>query len=156
MEPENTNYDKPTDYLPFLPSLFISSFPSSHLRCICSLLPSLSRFRNLQKPYKQRKKTLTLRQMSGAAATQEEEKKPMDQSAHINLKVKGQVRFSLYKIFLFWCFFFFRFNLFIHLKLCFDSIFGCFVFLMASIRLCNGLIWLTIGCDWIRLASQRL
>ena len=31
--------------------------------------------------------------MSGAAATQEEEKKPMDQSAHINLKVKGQVRF---------------------------------------------------------------
>ncbi|KAJ8648856.1 hypothetical protein MRB53_001879 [Persea americana] len=28
--------------------------------------------------------------MSGAAATQEEEKKPMDQSAHINLKVKGQ------------------------------------------------------------------
>lgn len=33
--------------------------------------------------------------MSGAAATQEEEKKPMDQSAHINLKVKGQVRFFL-------------------------------------------------------------
>lgn len=36
--------------------------------------------------------------MSGAAATaatQEEDKKPTDQSAHINLKVKGQVVSSL-------------------------------------------------------------
>lgn len=46
--------------------------------------------------------------MSGAAPTQEEDKKPVDQSAHINLKVKGQVKiFPLWVLFNFICLFFF-------------------------------------------------
>ena len=44
--------------------------------------------------------------MSGVT-NQEEDKKPTDQSAHINLKVKGQVSLSLYFSFL--CVFFFFF-----------------------------------------------
>lgn len=36
--------------------------------------------------------------MSAAGATQEEDKKPNDQSAHINLKVKGQVPFLFFII----------------------------------------------------------
>ena len=39
--------------------------------------------------------------MSGVT-NQEEDKKPTDQSAHINLKVKGQVSLSLFFIFFFW------------------------------------------------------